>query len=153
MYPADQYLLGLRWQGVVYCDRALPFGLCSAPILFTGVADGLVWAMASSGVSHLLHCLDDFLFWAQCSSQCAFVKDLVFLQHQARLLALQQCSHSLESQSTLTGKNSNGQAEREIVMVLYQKECHQTPAGVTTWPSHSCHLGDSSWLTLYPPPC
>lgn len=35
----DRILLGMRWQEQVYVDAALPFGLCSAPLIFIVVAD------------------------------------------------------------------------------------------------------------------
>ena len=38
VHPWDYHLLAMEWQGVVYYDRALPFGLRSAPELFTAVA-------------------------------------------------------------------------------------------------------------------
>ena len=43
-------------------DRALPFGLRSAPKLFTAVADAIAWTLFFKGVPYLLHYLDDFLF-------------------------------------------------------------------------------------------
>ncbi len=39
VHPADYTLLGITWQGQLYLDRALPFGLRSAPKLFNAVAD------------------------------------------------------------------------------------------------------------------
>ena len=57
--PVDQPLLGFTWDGQTFLDAALPFGLRSAPKLFTAVADALAWAMAV-GVSHFLHYPDDF---------------------------------------------------------------------------------------------
>ena len=62
IHKDDQALLGLRWQGTVYTDSALPFGLRSAPKIFTAVADMLSWAMFQSGANNFLHYLDDFLF-------------------------------------------------------------------------------------------
>ena len=62
VHPADQQLLGIEWEGVSYCDLALPFGLRSAPLIFTAVADGLAWALWSRGVKSCLHYLDDFFF-------------------------------------------------------------------------------------------
>ena len=41
----DQALLAIRWDGARYLDTALPFGLCSAPKIFTAMADGLSWCM------------------------------------------------------------------------------------------------------------
>ena len=63
VHPADQHLLGIHWLGSTFADRALPFGLSSAPILFSAVADTLAWAMICEGIPNLLHYLDDFLFW------------------------------------------------------------------------------------------
>ena len=62
VHSEDHHLLGIKWQGVVYCDTALPFGLRSAPKLFTAVADGLAWAMACRGIRRFIHYLDDFFF-------------------------------------------------------------------------------------------
>ena len=59
--PDDRMLLGMLWRGMLYVDGALPFGLRSAPKLFTAVADGLLWVMGRHGVSNALHYLDDFL--------------------------------------------------------------------------------------------
>ena len=64
VHPADQHLLGVQWQGVTYIDHALPFGLRSAPKLFTAVADGYAWALTTRGITDFVHYLDDFLFWA-----------------------------------------------------------------------------------------
>ena len=35
VHPEDRLLLGMEWQGQVYVDTALPFGLRSAPKIFT----------------------------------------------------------------------------------------------------------------------
>ena len=42
VHPADRPLLAVRWQGMTFVDGALPFGLWSAPKLFSAVADGLL---------------------------------------------------------------------------------------------------------------
>ena len=62
VHPDDQHLLGISWDGAVYMDRSLPFGLRSAPKLFTAVADAMTWALFSRGILYLLHYIDDFLF-------------------------------------------------------------------------------------------
>ena len=64
----DQHLLGIEWRGQTYIDKALPFGLRSAPKIFTAVADSLAWALHCSGVSNSVHYLDDFLFWGPAGS-------------------------------------------------------------------------------------
>ena len=62
----------MAYGGRTFCDRALPFGLRSAPKLFTAVADGLSWALHCEGIANLLHYLDDFFFWSEAgSSDCA----------------------------------------------------------------------------------
>ena len=71
VHPKDALLLGMRWQGGVYVDKALPFGLRSAPKIFNAVADGLAWILQNSGVRLVLHYLDDFLiFGPPCSDEC-----------------------------------------------------------------------------------
>ena len=62
VHPCDWHLLGMQWPGQVYLDTALPFGLRSAPKIFSALADGLLWAMANRGTKEGLHYLDDFLF-------------------------------------------------------------------------------------------
>ena len=62
VHPRDYYLLGISWQGRVYLDRALPFGFCSAPKVFTAVADVIAWVLHHLGVVHQLHYLDDYHF-------------------------------------------------------------------------------------------
>ena len=61
VHPEDSLLLGMEWQGGIYIDTALPFGLRSAPKIFNAVADGLLWILEAVGVQFVLHYLDDFL--------------------------------------------------------------------------------------------
>ena len=61
VHPADQALLAVRWGQATYLDRALPFGLRSAPKIFSALTDGLMWLLHSRGVRRALHYLDDFL--------------------------------------------------------------------------------------------
>ena len=62
VHPEDHHLLGISWEGSTYIDRALPFGLRSAPKIFSAVADMIAWALNQSGIQHQIHYLDDFLF-------------------------------------------------------------------------------------------
>ena len=43
VHPEDRRLLGMHWRGDYLVDAMLPFGLRSAPIIFTAVADALEW--------------------------------------------------------------------------------------------------------------
>ena len=72
VHQADQSLLGIKWKDQVYQDHALPFGLRSAPKLFSAVADALAWALSCESILKSCHYLDDFLFWAERDSpECA----------------------------------------------------------------------------------
>ena len=62
VHPDDHPLLAVEWKGAPYVDTALPFGLRSAPKIFSASADALAWALQLQGVSQQLHYLDDF-FW------------------------------------------------------------------------------------------
>ena len=69
VHPADRPLLSVQWQGTIFVDGALPFGLRSAPKLFSALADGLLWIFLQGGVQQAIHYLDDFLFLGPPSSQ------------------------------------------------------------------------------------
>ena len=61
IHPNDRYLFGMLWQGNYFVDMALPFGLRSAPYIFSSVADLVEWVLKKQyNVSFLLHYLDDF---------------------------------------------------------------------------------------------
>ena len=62
VHPQDHHLLAISWEGSTYVDRALPFGLRSAPKIFSAVADMIAWALHCAGIQHQIHYLDDFLF-------------------------------------------------------------------------------------------
>ena len=62
VHPGNRYLLGLKWRGRYYVDLALPFGLRSAPFIFSSVADMMEWILRHAhNVSDLMHYLDDFI--------------------------------------------------------------------------------------------
>ena len=61
VHPADQGLLAVTWKGDTYIDRALPFGLRSAPKVFSALTDAMIWLLHKRGVQNALHYLDDFL--------------------------------------------------------------------------------------------
>lgn len=61
VHTEDRYLLGMKWKGYYFIDMALPFGLRSAPFIFSSVADLLEWILKHKyGLNFLLHYLDDF---------------------------------------------------------------------------------------------
>ena len=76
VHPDDRHLLGINWNGELYVDAMLPFGLRSAPKIFTAVADALEWCICKKGVHGLDHYLDDFIIVAPPASNHA----RIFLQ-------------------------------------------------------------------------
>ena len=57
----QRFLLGMRWKEMFYVDLALPFGLRSAPKLFTRFADVLEHLLAvRCPMASIQHYLDDF---------------------------------------------------------------------------------------------
>ena len=48
VHPSERVLLGMKWWGKYYVDLALPFGLQSAPYLFSSVADMVEWILKNS---------------------------------------------------------------------------------------------------------
>ena len=69
MHPDDYHLLSIRWKSNTYIDRALPFGLRSAPKIFNAIADTIAWVLGCQGIPNQLHYLDNFLFIATPDSQ------------------------------------------------------------------------------------
>ena len=61
VHPHDRPLQAVRWEGQVFIDPMLPFGLRSAPKLLNAVADALDWLLHQRGIPHVLHYLDDFI--------------------------------------------------------------------------------------------
>ena len=61
VHPLDWPLLGVKWEGKVYCDCMLPFGLRSAPKIFNALADSLEWIIRRKGVAYTAHYLDDYV--------------------------------------------------------------------------------------------
>ena len=61
VHPEDRIYLGMKWKGDLYVDGMLPFGLRSAPKIFTAIADALEWCIAQQGEQNIFHYLDDFL--------------------------------------------------------------------------------------------
>ena len=71
VHPEDRLLLGMAWEGEVFINTVLPFGLHSAPKIFTALANALEWVVRQAFVEEVMHYLDDFLIvGAPDSDQC-----------------------------------------------------------------------------------
>ena len=58
VHPQDRLLLGMYWNDMVYVDATLPFGLRSAPLIFSALADAVLWKKQQRGVKCVFHYLD-----------------------------------------------------------------------------------------------
>ncbi len=61
VHPRDRWLLGMEWEGEIYVDGTLPFGLRSAPLLFTALGDAIEWAVMKRCTGWIRHYIDDFV--------------------------------------------------------------------------------------------
>ena len=60
VHPDDRWLLGTKWENLLYIDPMLPFGLRSSAKIFNAVADAFEWRLKAVGVPYVYHYLDDF---------------------------------------------------------------------------------------------
>ena len=69
--PAECPLLGFRWRGAAYMDRAMPMGCASSSRTFQAFSVALVWiAQNKFGVGPMVAVLDDFLFVGDSLDSC-----------------------------------------------------------------------------------
>ncbi len=61
VHPDNRPLQAMTWNGSVFIDPMLPFGLRSAPKIFNAVADALNWHLEQMGIPEVYHYLDDFI--------------------------------------------------------------------------------------------
>ena len=70
VHPEDRWLLGMHWEGALYVDITLSFGLRSSPNLFTALVE---WILKQAGIRFVIHYLDDVL--APGSTECDECED------------------------------------------------------------------------------
>ena len=62
IHPDDRPFPGLHWKEQVYINCQLPFGLASAPSIFSALGKALEGVLWQRGVRAVVHYLDDLLF-------------------------------------------------------------------------------------------
>lgn len=73
----QQTFLGFSWKGVYYCFTVLPFGLLSAPFIFTKCLKAMVKFWRQNAIDIVLY-LDDGLGLSSCLDIC--IKDSSFVK-------------------------------------------------------------------------
>jgi len=65
IHRSDWAMQGICWLGLFFLDMFLPFGLRSAPFIFTSLMDLFVWACITLyNLPNLSHFVDDFIYVA-----------------------------------------------------------------------------------------
>ena len=108
MAPESSPYLGFEWEGVFYCFDVLPFGLSSAPWLFTTVMSHTTRFLRASGVE-LLQYLDDLIFAhesAHGSVSCArrlvaTLQQFGWLVHPTKCVGVSEATQSFTALGTL----------------------------------------------------
>ena len=73
--PEERCLLIVKWNGFYYVDLCLPFGLRSAPRIFTRFSDILEWILKYHGqIDDIQHSLDDFFICGPPGSSLCYEK-------------------------------------------------------------------------------
>ncbi len=95
VHPGDRWLLGMEWQGQLFIDTALPFGLRSAPKIFCALSDAVQWILHERGVQHSVKYIDDFLvFGAPGTGECT--SNLLCMEAVCKDLGLPLAAHKRE---------------------------------------------------------
>ena len=99
VHPDDRPLQAVQWEGQIFVDPMLPFGLCSAPKIFNAVADAFQWVVKQRGVSYVLHYLDDYIIIGPPQSPCC-QQDLDTLLQAAASLGIPIAKQKTEGPTT-----------------------------------------------------
>ena len=100
VHPQDRPLQAMQWDGDVFVDPMLPFGLRSAPKIFNAVADALTWHLEQAGIPCIRHYLDDFIIVGPPNSpECA--EYLAILERECRILGIPIAAHKRAGPTTL----------------------------------------------------
>ena len=143
VHPEDRLLLGMQFEGLLYVDSVLSFGLRSAPQIFTAIADALEWIVSKAGVRTLFHYLDDFLIVAHPASNQQCRDDLCRLLDVFTHLRVPIAEDKLEGPTTsLSFLGIELDSDRMVLRLPQEKlsELHILLARWRSW--RYCQIGD-----------
>ena len=92
VHPHDRPLQPMEWEGQLYVDPMLPFGLRLAPKIFNALADGLEWHLRHQGICNIFHYL--IVVGPPHSSECA--EALAIMTHACSTLGVPLAEHKRE---------------------------------------------------------
>jgi hypothetical protein len=96
----DRCLLGVPWDGLLFVDSHLPFGLRSAPKIFTAVEDAIEWCVRQRGIEFIEHYLDDYIvFGPPDSLTCS--SNLTTLLEECKVLGAPMAEEKTEGPVTV----------------------------------------------------
>ena len=99
VHPEDRQFLGMCWKDIVCVDATLPFGLRSAPLIFSALVDALLWGIKQSVVQWIFHYLDDFITMeAPKSGECE--RNIVIMHEICQKLGLPVAEEKDEGPAT-----------------------------------------------------
>ena len=61
IHPDNRWLMGMLWDGSLFVDTTFPFGLRSAPKIFTALGDAAEWIVRQQGINFMIYYPDDFI--------------------------------------------------------------------------------------------
>lgn len=99
IHPSDRGLLGLEWNGSLFVDTTLPFGLRSAPKIFNAIADAAQFISIQEGIQYMTHYLDDFLILGRTEEECG--KNLALFQKVCNKLGIPLAPEKTAGPSTV----------------------------------------------------
>ena len=83
IHPDDHRFIGVCWRGQVFIDCQLPFGLASAPAIFSALGEALEWILRQRRVRADIHYIDDYLLLGTpASSECQDALSITLLTCQ-----------------------------------------------------------------------
>ncbi len=99
VHPDDRPLQAMSWNGQIFIDPMLPFGLRSAPKIFNAVADALNWHLQQKGIQDIDHYLDDFIIIAPAASTLC-QEYLSILDRECEALGIPLAAHKRAGPTT-----------------------------------------------------
>ena len=160
----DKPLLGVKWNGAIFFDQCLPFGLRSGPKIFTAVVNALLWVFQQMGVSWVDHYLDDFVtVGAPRSQECQVNKDTMLAScvQLGVMVVPEKCSNPSPTMvflglNWIQSKWQSGCQKRSFSAFGHpcgsigrEEGMHEERSGVIAWLFATCSHGSPSWVHIH----